>query len=224
MLHRPFIRSIASMEALQDSQSPKHLHLQSATYSAIRITYIIRSFERFYNLTRLSPLTVTTLAMSSLIYLFNASTQDPSLVQRAKNLFEINIHALRHMNATTKSCDRIIRILQSIARSRDIQTSFDYNDVVGHGHHVENDQRIESNAAHHEWTVEPQTNDSQVPFIPDLSTTETGIPSSVDLFDWFELPLNDQLMDDGGFFDTLCAQSDWQYPCLEDLGTTTSFE
>lgn len=56
MLHRPFIRNNPSMAALQDLRNPEALHLQSATFSAIRITYIVKSFERSYSLVSVSCL------------------------------------------------------------------------------------------------------------------------------------------------------------------------
>lgn len=161
--------------------------------------------------------------MSSLIHLFNANSKDPTLALRSKNLYEMNMHVLNHMNATTKSCGRKIRTLQSIARNQGILTSFDYDEVFAHGHRVENDQRIDSKATHQGQTAESHPRQLQMPPLSELSATEMANPSPVDSFDWFELPLNDILMNDGDFFDAFCSQDEWQYFCLEDVDSTASF-
>lgn len=50
MLHRPFLHTTPSINTVQASQDPETVHTQSATFSAIRITYIINAYKNFYPL------------------------------------------------------------------------------------------------------------------------------------------------------------------------------
>lgn len=53
MLHRPFIKTTPSSHDLHDLISPQTVHIQSATFSAIRITSIVNAYKNFYPLVRL---------------------------------------------------------------------------------------------------------------------------------------------------------------------------
>lgn len=68
MLHRPFICGTPSMESLQNSQNSRLVHLQSATFSAIRVSYIVNSFRNFYPL-------VSFFFPFALIYTLNTNLQ-----------------------------------------------------------------------------------------------------------------------------------------------------
>lgn len=50
MLHRPFLHTTPSINTAQASQDPETVHIQSTTFSAIRITYIINAYKNFYPL------------------------------------------------------------------------------------------------------------------------------------------------------------------------------
>ena len=123
------------------------------------------------------------------------------------------------MNVITKTCDREIRTLQSIARDWGVPTYFLYEDSVTYPQNVENNQRVEPEPADPGQSVDFQSGQFQVPFVPELPVTETAnIPSPVDYFDWFQLPLNDLLLMDGDFFGSFYAQDEWQYGGLENHG------
>lgn len=50
MLHRPFIKTAPSLHDLEELKGPEMVHIQSATFSAIRITSIINAYRNFYPL------------------------------------------------------------------------------------------------------------------------------------------------------------------------------
>ncbi|KAL3471756.1 hypothetical protein BJX99DRAFT_250214 [Aspergillus californicus] len=163
MLHHPFIQTIPSMKALQDSQGPHMVHLQSATFSSIRISEIINAYKNFYPLNRLSPFTVQSLTLSSLLHILNASSTDTNLAERSKRLYDFNCRILTQMASTTKCSSRALRFLDS--------------------------------------TSEPNLGlASPVP--------ETiNPPPPTDLFDWFDLPLNNELFLNGQFADLVSDQA-----------------
>lgn len=50
MLHRPFFKTAPSMHDLDEFKRPEMVHIQSATFSAIRITSIVNAYRNFYPL------------------------------------------------------------------------------------------------------------------------------------------------------------------------------
>lgn len=121
------------------------------------------------------------------------------------------------MNGTTDICGHEIRTLQSIARDWGVPTYFIHGDILTHPQLVENHQQIEPDHTDPGQIVDFQSEQFQVPFVPELPVTEaTNIPSPVDYFDWFQLPLNDPLLMEGDFFSSFYAQNEWQYSGLEN--------
>ncbi|OKL57487.1 hypothetical protein UA08_07055 [Talaromyces atroroseus] len=205
MLHRPFIRVQPSMEALGNLQHTPMSHLQSATFSAIRVTWIINSFRKLYPLHRLSPLAVHSLSMASLIYLFNASSHDSELRQRSLKLKSINFQILDQMSSTTKCSIEAIKILTSMIEKATDAPARDPCEVSGQ---LDSMGTIKSPALVHPIpTYEPA-----IPTAPEQlgAGTRSENQSTVDEdMDWFDLPLSDVFLVDGVSWDDVINGELW---------------
>ncbi|KAL5362918.1 fungal-specific transcription factor domain-containing protein [Aspergillus floccosus] len=207
MLHRPFIQAAPSMHGLQDSNSPQMVHIQSATFSAIRITSIVNTYKKFYPLETLSPFTVNSLTVSSLIHLFNANSTDTTLSQRTKHLYDLNIRFLNQMDATNKCSGRAIRALRSIEYNwgECVFTKFDSSEAPLGG----------SRGRFGDFASQPGTGSQAVPL------EAVDIPENMDDmgddFDWLRLPLNDQLIFDGVFEGSLWEEACERPPLMGEM-------
>ncbi|KAL4971866.1 hypothetical protein BDW66DRAFT_155230 [Aspergillus desertorum] len=178
MLHRPFLSGSPSMSALHGS-SAQQVHLQSAAFSAIRISYITTCYKRFYPLERLSPFTVQSLLISSLIHLSNAISPDRDLAHRSERLYHLNLHFLNHMLPITQSVHDLATPPTNINgafRSQDSAVQPDVHDAVYElaGADVGGVQMA----------------------LPLPAPVPGTMGAAEDLFDWLQLPLNDSLADE----------------------------
>lgn len=215
MLHHPFIQTIPSMKALQDLQDPHMVHLQSATFSSIRISEIMNAYKKFYPLVssflpqhisstkqlqnRLSPFAVQSLTLSSLIHHLSANSPDTILAERSKRLHDMNRRVLTQMASTMKCSLRALQFLDS------------FQSNSGDGSKDTGKAELSLDAL--------QTSEPNLELA--IPVPENNDPPTTDLFDWFDLPLNNDLLFDGEFADLVSAQTcdidDGQYWSLEGV-------
>ncbi|BCS14838.1 hypothetical protein ALUC_70071A [Aspergillus luchuensis] len=196
MLHRPFIKTAPSLHDLEELKGPEMVHIQSATFSAIRITSIINAYRNFYPLENLSPFAVHSLATSSLVHLLNADSADATLSQRTTHLYRLNIRFLGQMSSTNYGSNRAIEALTSLE--------------------CEGDASIQPNA------TKPSVRDRGADGNSSVSAGPRGAPTTAlesmnifghidsmeNAFDWFQLPLNEQLV-----FDDVIESTLWEDVC-----------
>ncbi|KAL4908954.1 hypothetical protein BDW74DRAFT_75443 [Aspergillus multicolor] len=185
MLHHPFINEVPSMKALQDSQNAQMVHIQSATFSAIRIGQIINAYRNFYPVHRLSPFTVQSLVVASLIHLYNANSTDTALAQRSRHLHGLNHQTLHQMAPMTRCSAPAIEFLDSVQHCG----------VLGANKSSGSQYGSSSNL--------PAVGPGLATFVPD----NMNMDLTMDLFDWFELPLHNELLFDGDYADLLSSEN-----------------
>ncbi|KAJ6019542.1 fungal-specific transcription factor domain-containing protein [Penicillium canescens] len=205
MLHRPFIRGSPSMESLHSLQNSHLVHLQSATFSAIRVSYVINSFRNFYPLRRLSPIAVEGLVMASHIHLFNSKSSDEMLARRSNNLYSLNLHILNLMTPPGKESSRAVEVLTSLAQESGISTASDPAENLAPRSVVEPQENGSGGISHQIQAVSSVISDSNTAVeLEEPSTVPDDSPHPESYFDWLDLPLSDQLLFDGAFSDVLC--------------------
>ncbi|GFN19593.1 Zn(II)2Cys6 transcription factor [Aspergillus tubingensis] len=196
MLHRPFFKTAPSMHDLDEFKRPEMVHIQSATFSAIRITSIVNAYRNFYPLETLSPFAVHSLATSSLVHLLNANSADATLSQRTTHLYRLNLRFLGQMSSTNYGSNRAIKALTSL--------------------------ECEGGASILPNTTKPSMRDRGAECNGSVSAGQRGTPTTAldsmnisghidfmeNAFDWFQLPLNDQLV-----FDDVIESSLWEEVC-----------
>ncbi|RAK91805.1 hypothetical protein BO79DRAFT_167832, partial [Aspergillus costaricaensis CBS 115574] len=162
----------------------------------IRITSIVNAYRNFYPLETLSPFAVHSLATSSLVHLLNANSADATLSQRTTHLYRLNLRFLGQMSSTNYGSNRAIKALTSLE--------------------CEGDASILPN------TTKPSMRDRGAECNGSVSAGQRGTPTTAldsmnisghidfmeNAFDWFQLPLNDQLV-----FDDVIESSLWEEVC-----------
>ncbi|KAL4877338.1 hypothetical protein BJY04DRAFT_230824 [Aspergillus karnatakaensis] len=180
MVHSPLLSVSPSMSALQESGN-QMVHLQSSTFSAIRISYIINCYKNFYPLNKITPFAVQSLLIASLMHIFNSNSPDSTLAKRSQRLHHLNLHFLSQMASTIKCSTRALDFLESF---RNKQTEIPNNST----------------------TTLP---DLSLPVAPEI-TPDRLIEPTVDIFDWFQLPFNQSWLPGGEFEDILWGDSGGQ--------------
>ncbi|GKZ82008.1 hypothetical protein AnigIFM56816_006538 [Aspergillus niger] len=209
MLHRPFIKAVPSMHDLEEMKCPDMVHIQSATFSAIRITSIVNAYRNFYPLEALSPLAVHSLAISSLMHLLNAKSTDATLSQRTTHLYRLNLRFLGQLGSTNNSSHRAIKALTFLER--------------------------EGNVSVHPNTMKSSVWRRGAECDGSVSAGQTGTPTTTlesmnisghldpmeNAFDWLQLPLNDQLIFDDVIEGSLWEEIFCDNPRQAELGQKT---
>ncbi|RAH54118.1 hypothetical protein BO85DRAFT_427870 [Aspergillus piperis CBS 112811] len=150
----------------------------------------------FYPLENLSPFAVHSLATSSLVHLLNADSADATLSQRTTHLYRLNIRFLGQMSSTNYGSNRAIEALTSLE--------------------CEGDASIQPNA------TKPSVRDRGADGNSFVSAGPRGAPTTAlesmnifghidsmeNAFDWFQLPLNEQLV-----FDDVIESTLWENVC-----------
>ncbi|GAA84739.1 hypothetical protein AKAW_02853 [Aspergillus luchuensis IFO 4308] len=150
----------------------------------------------FYPLENLSPFAVHSLATSSLVHLLNADSADATLSQRTTHLYRLNIRFLGQMSSTNYGSNRAIEALTSLE--------------------CEGDASIQPNA------TKPSVRDRGADGNSSVSAGPRGAPTTAlesmnifghidsmeNAFDWFQLPLNEQLV-----FDDVIESTLWEDVC-----------
>ncbi|GKZ30165.1 hypothetical protein AbraIFM66950_008024 [Aspergillus brasiliensis] len=193
MLHRPFIKVVPAMHDLEDAKRPQMVHVQSATFSAIRITSIVNAYKNFYSLESLSPLAVHSLATSSLMHLLNSKSADVSLSQRTTHLYRLNHHFLGQTSPTNNNSRRAMNALTSLEHDGDASIQPDTTKPSVQSRGAECDGSASAGQI-----GTPTIAVESMSISGDLDPTENA-------FDWFQLPLNDQLI-----FDDVIENSLWE--------------
>ena len=164
---------------------------------------------------RLSPFTVQSLTMSSLIHLFNVNSDDTGLAQRSEQLHRLNIHFLNQMAMTTTCSIRAIRFLKSV-RNDGTKSSPQHlaGEVFGVTYEDESERLPGTQGIHIQEIPQVLTS------VPDNDTF------SDEFFDWYQLPLNDGLLFDGMFpesmWNEMSEQNQEQSWGMEDMDPTAS--
>ncbi|PYH64995.1 uncharacterized protein BO88DRAFT_396114 [Aspergillus vadensis CBS 113365] len=196
MLHRPFINAVPSMHDLEELKRPQMVHIQSSTFSAIRITSIVNAYRNFYPLETLSPLAVYSLATSSLMHLSNGNSADATLSQRTTQLYRLNLRFLGQMSSTSNSSSRAIKALKSLECDGDASIQLNTTKPSVRDRGAECDGSVSAGQRGTPTTaLESMNNFNHLDFIENA-------------FDWLQLPLNDQLI-----FDDVIESSLWEEVC-----------
>ena len=123
------------------------------------------------------------------MHLFNVKSADATLSQRSKNLYDLNIRFLTQTNSKNKCSGRAIQALRSIEydHAEHVSTQIDTGEVSLYVSRGESTNPIFP----HGIGTSAETQDIlNVPEV--LSNTE-------EIFDWFQLPLDDELIFDNVF-------------------------
>ncbi|PWY72650.1 hypothetical protein BO83DRAFT_445733 [Aspergillus eucalypticola CBS 122712] len=150
----------------------------------------------FYPLGTLSPFAVHSLATSSLVHLLNADSADATLSQRTTHLYRLNLRFLGQMSSTNYVSNRAIKALTSLE--------------------CEGDASIQPN------TTKPSVRDRPADGNSSVSAGQRGAPTTAlepmnifghidsmeDASNWFQLPLNEQLV-----FDDVIESTLWEDVC-----------
>lgn len=143
----------------------------------------------------LSSFTVNSLTVSSLMHLFDAHSTDTMLSKRTRHLYDLNLRFLNQMNSTNRCSGRAIKALKSVEYDWG-ECVFTKSEAPLHGSRGESDHAIAQHGAGTQTTT----------------LESVGVPEDMgnagDVFDWFQLPLNDQLI-----FDDVLEGSLWEEAC-----------
>ncbi|CRG88784.1 Nitrogen assimilation transcription factor nirA [Talaromyces islandicus] len=116
LVHRPFIVSPPSDPFDNLLNQPAFSHLETCTQSAESITLLFRAYAGFYTLRRISISVVDPARTAAIIHLFNMTSNDRIVQEKAKSLFIETAKYIKEMSTAWAWSRRALRALILIAQ------------------------------------------------------------------------------------------------------------
>ncbi|KAL3479542.1 fungal-specific transcription factor domain-containing protein [Aspergillus californicus] len=117
LLHRPFLTAPDLFNPLDSLlNTPSSSYLETCTKSAERVTYLFRTYAKFFSLRKISISVVDSARTAAMIHLFNMASPDQLLQEGSKRLFIETLGYLQDMSIAWGWAQRSIRALVSISQ------------------------------------------------------------------------------------------------------------